>query len=189
MADRLFQLYLRVRTGRKGRFGRLAVGSRPVWHRLLAGVLVGIFAFNTAAAASAQTVTLVPSNPPVVAPGQPKLPPAQPELPGGGVVEPQGVKTRIIKESLQAIARYLRHHIDDFIDLISDYTSTTVQNAIRKHAGKIADFLDKLCQYEELTLNWVQDQISGFLISIGIHSPTARTIGWIIRKVIEWGLL
>lgn len=90
-------------------------------------------------------------------------------------VEPSGVKSAAVKAAVRRLARMLRSaELDWVLDKVKDIADARIAKLIRKHAHAIADKLDELAKWEELSLAMVRDQLTGALKTIGVAESTSR---------------
>lgn len=113
--------------------------------------------------------------------------PAVPARSDGAHEREPYAKTAAIKKALRTLARMLRSGtLKDVLNWLEGNGVKHVASAVRKHANAIADHLDKLCKWEELSKRMVQDQLSGLLGGLGVkHSSEAAL--WITEFI--WTVL
>lgn len=103
---------------------------------------------------------------------------------------PRGVKTKALKKALGILADMLRSKkLDRVLAWLQDEAGVAVVRVVRKHARTIADTLDSLAKWDEVTLLIVREQVTGALKSVGVAGPTATKAGFWIEKFISWTLL
>jgi hypothetical protein len=105
-------------------------------------------------------------------------------------VETQGVKTAALQKAVLKLADMLESQaIKKLLDFVEDYGSKKVADTIRKYADDIADTLRTIASWKDLSIKIIQDQVSGVLYDLGVPLSTARQVGWVISKFVDWVLL
>jgi len=79
--------------------------------------------------------------------------------------------------------------IKKLLDFVEEYGSKKVADTIRKYADDIADTLRTIASWKDLSIKIIQDQVSGALYDLGVPLSTARQVGWVISKFVDWVLL
>lgn len=102
---------------------------------------------------------------------------------GSAGVQPQGIKTAALKAALTKLAKAVTS--DTVLYYAEKWGSKTIANTIKKYGGKIASKLNELAKWEAVTLDAVQDQIAGMLMGLGVPASTARTVGFVVKTLVN----
>ena len=105
-------------------------------------------------------------------------------------IEPYGFKSIAIKKALRKLSRILRsNELDGVLGWIEKMGNVRSMRVVRKYAHKIADKLDELTKWSDITLDIVRQQVKGGLVEIGVAESGAAEAAYWIEKFIEWTLL
>lgn len=106
-----------------------------------------------------------------------------------GNIKPQGLKGKALKLSVKRIAGMLRSSaIDKIAEWMETYINKEAAKYLRKYSIKIANKLDELSTWEDLALQAIEDQVTGFLNGLGVPYSIAKGIGLGLKYIIDWGV-
>jgi hypothetical protein len=101
-----------------------------------------------------------------------------------------GAKGIVLKETVKRVARKLRSsEMEKVAQVIESFRGKESANVLRKYSGKIANKLDYIATWEDCTGEIVQNQITELLKGLGIRSNIAFDVGYVLKLIIDWGLL
>ncbi|AWO74437.1 hypothetical protein A5N86_10655 [Geobacillus thermoleovorans] len=77
-------------------------------------------------------------------------------------VETQGIKTAALKKAVLTLADMLESQaIKKLLDFVEDYGSKKVADTIREYTDNITDTLRTIASWKDLSIQIIQDQVSG----------------------------
>lgn len=165
--------------------------------RLVAALLLAVsLVITTSTAMAAPSVLASPFDeslnaPLATSPMVPSKPSADPvpteEECNGDQVCISGVKTRIIKEAIEAFLGVFRKNLPRIIREIENVPiPDSWKRHMRTNLPMIKDTLEGLLQWETLVWETIQDQVTAAGVVIGIPITVARLIGMGTRYLLEW---
>jgi hypothetical protein len=104
-------------------------------------------------------------------------------------VEPQGVKSYLVKKAVKVIAYALRKG-GDVLEYIVKWLDKDAAKALSKYSDKIANELDYIATIPDLAVNIVKEKIYYFMINeLGLSGGIALQIADAIATAINWLVL
>lgn len=100
-------------------------------------------------------------------------------------ISTNGIRTWALKKALGGLAKSLRSSgLRWVLNKARQYGGREVADAIERHAFRIADKLDELARWEDVSLQAVEDQTYNLLLGLGVRGDIARGAGFAIKNIL-----